>query len=71
MDNPEQSKKPTHAAFHVRGSEERGFWNRIGSAWPHKDGLGFNIQIETVPLDGKIVLRVISENRKNLNPRKQ
>ena len=56
------SKKPTHAAYHVR--DRKGgdaIWTRIGSAWQHADGKGFNIQIETVPLDGRISLRVPAE----------
>lgn len=28
----------------------KGFWTRIGSAWAHKDGNGFNIQLESTPL---------------------
>ena len=59
------SKAPTHVAYHVRNREGgEGFWTRIGSAWPHADGNGFNIQIETVPLDGRITLRVASEKAK-------
>lgn len=55
-------KAPTHAAYHVRDSENgKGFWTRIGSAWPHGDGKGFNIQIDIVPLDGRVALRIISE----------
>jgi hypothetical protein len=37
------------------------YWIRIGAAWAHKDGNGFNIQLETAPLDGRISLRVASE----------
>jgi len=56
------SKAPTHLAYHVRDSKGGdAFWTRIGSAWQHADGKGFNIQIETVPLDGRISLRVPSE----------
>ena len=56
------SKKPTHVAYHVRDREGgKGFWTRIGSAWTHADGKGFNIQIDTVPLDGRITLRVTTE----------
>ena len=59
------SKAPSHVAYHVRNREGgEGFWTRIGSAWPHADGNGFNIQIETVPLDGRITLRVASEKSK-------
>lgn len=56
------SKSPTHIAYHVRdGKGTESYWTRIGSAWQHADGNGFNIQIETVPLDGRITLRIPSE----------
>ena len=59
------SKAPSHVAYHVRNREGgEGFWTRIGSAWPHADGNGFNIQIETVPLDGRITLRVATDKTK-------
>ncbi len=57
--NSHISKSPTHIAYHVRNRDEgEAFWTRIGSAWPHADGNGFNIQLETTPLDGRITLRV-------------
>ncbi len=56
------SKSPTYVAYQVRDREGgKGFWTRIGAAWAHQDGKGFNIQIEAVPLDGRITLRVASE----------
>ena len=56
------SKAPTHIAYHIRdGADGKGFWTRIGSAWSHRDSKGFSIQIDTVPLDGRITLRVASE----------
>jgi len=55
-------KSPTHIAYHVREREgQKGFWTRIGAAWAHTDGKGFNIQLEVAPLDGRISLRVDSE----------
>jgi hypothetical protein len=58
------SKLPSHIAYHVRDREGgESFWTRIGSAWQHADGKGFNIQIETVPLDGRISLRIPSETK--------
>ena len=58
------SKKPSHVAYQVRDREgKKGYWTRIGSAWAHNDGKGFNIQLEVVPLDGRIVLRVESEKK--------
>ena len=58
------TKAPTHAAYHVRdGKGGKAFWTKIGAAWPHADGQGFNLQVEMVPLDGRITLRVITEKR--------
>jgi hypothetical protein len=59
-----KSSKPTYIAYHVRNnSEEQGdsYWTRIGAAFPHKDGKGFNLLVETFPLDGRITLRVPTE----------
>lgn len=61
---PTQSNAPSHVAYQVRDREgKKAFWTRIGSAWPHADGNGFNIQIEAMPLDGRITLRVASEKK--------
>ncbi len=58
------SKAPSHVAYHVRDREgASSFWTRIGAAWAHADGKGFNLQLEVVPLDGRIVLRVATEKK--------
>ena len=31
-------------------------WTRIGVAFPHKDGTGFNVEVHSFPLDGRLVL---------------
>ena len=31
-------------------------WTRIGAAFPHKDGTGYNVQLRALPVDGRIVL---------------
>lgn len=57
-------KSPSHIAYHVRDREGgKGFWNRIGSAWAHADGKGFNIQLDVAPLDGRVTLRIPSEDK--------
>jgi hypothetical protein len=59
------SKPPSHIAYHVRnGNSDKGYWTRIGVAWSHADGNGFNVHIETMPLDGRITLRIASEKSK-------
>lgn len=58
------SKTPSHIAYQVRDREgKKGFWTRIGSVWSHNDGKGFNIQLECVPLDGRITLRLANEEQ--------
>jgi len=59
---PAASKAPTHIAYTVRDLDnERSFWTRIGSAWAHAYGNGFNIQVEALPLDGRSTLRVVTD----------
>ena len=58
------SKSPSHIVYQVRDREgSKGFFTRIGAAWPHKDGKGFNVQLDAMPLDGKLTLRVVSETK--------
>lgn len=57
------SKAPSHIAYQVRDRGDKSFWTRIGVAWQNGDGKGFNIQLEAVPLDGRITLRVATEKK--------
>jgi len=39
-------------------NEQSGFWTKIGSGWPHKDGKDLNIQIiPGLAVSGRLVLR--------------
>jgi hypothetical protein len=50
-------KHPAFIAHTVREtSEGRNYWNRVGAAWANKNGKGFVLQLEAVPLDGRVVL---------------
>ena len=55
---------PTHNVFTVedRGKDEDPFWLKIGAAWAHKDGKGFNITLSALPLDNRLVLREPTED---------
>lgn len=58
------SKQPSHIAYQVREAEgQKSYWTRIGGVWPHADGKGFSIQLESLPLDGRITLRVVTESK--------
>ncbi len=53
------SQQPSHRAYVVvkrDGADD--FWINVGAAFPHQDGNGFNVVLQALPVDGKIVLRV-------------
>jgi hypothetical protein len=53
------SSKPTFIAYSVkdRGRNQKPFWVRIGGAWRFESGEnGYTIQLDALPLDGRIVL---------------
>ena len=54
-------RKPTHRIYRVIGDGQSSSWTPIGAAWPNKDGQGFNIAYDAVPLTGRIVMRAITE----------
>jgi hypothetical protein len=52
-----ERKKPSLIAYSVKLNEgENPIWTRIGAAWPHRKGPGFSIQLDALPLEGRIVL---------------
>jgi hypothetical protein len=30
-------------------------WTKIGAAFPHKEGIGFSIELKAFPIDGRLV----------------
>jgi hypothetical protein len=52
------NSKPTLIAYSVkeRGKGKKPFWVRIGGAWPFESGSGFTVQLDALPIDGRIVL---------------
>ena len=46
----------------IRREGQDDFWLNLGLVFPHKDGGGFNIMLQALPLDGKIVCRKIAED---------
>jgi len=52
------AQQPTYQAYTVVKREgQDDFWLNIGAAWMHQDGEGFNVILQALPIDGKIVLR--------------
>jgi hypothetical protein len=54
-------RRPSHRLYRVLGDGEGSIWTPIGAAWPNKDGQGFSIVCDAVPLQGRMVLRAITE----------
>lgn len=54
------ARRPTHRLYRVTGDGKDAVWTPIGAAWPNKDGKGFNLSCDAVPLTGRIVLRLIT-----------
>jgi hypothetical protein len=36
---------------------EKASWTRVGVAFAHKDGLGLNVELQAIPVSGKLVIR--------------
>lgn len=51
------SSKNSNNARALLRKGEKSFWNKVGAAWRHKDGKGYTLQLEVVPINGRIVLR--------------
>lgn len=59
---PKQTgSKPSHRLYRVSGEGDNTTWTPIGAAWQHRDGKGFSITCDAVPLQGRIVMRRITE----------
>lgn len=58
MSEHNTSNLPTHSVYQVIEAEgKKPFWMKIGAAWAHGDGKGYNLQLDALPLTGRIVVR--------------
>ncbi len=61
-----ETKAPAFIAWHVDEKGEKKFWTRIGAAWDHKDGEGYTLQLDLVPVNGgRVILRTPAEENTN------
>ena len=60
------SNQPSHLIYHVeeREGDAPNNWTQIGAMWPHKDGKGWNMQLQFLPIGttGKLTIRVNEPN---------
>jgi len=57
MKQNHSKSRPSLAVYVVEGEGDKAFWTRIGGAWTHDDGEGFNITLSALPLNGRLVVR--------------
>jgi hypothetical protein len=60
-----QNKKPTHRIYAVRKTDaDNSRWFEIGAAWPNKDGKGFSLKLNLMPVgEADIVIREIEADK--------
>ncbi len=63
-------KKPDLIAYTVRefegeGGEQKGRWTEVGAAWATKDGNGYAVSLDAIPVSGRLVLMKPRANDKD------
>ena len=60
------TNRPTYGVSQVEEgkNDRKGFWTKVGAAWPHEKGDGFSIKLTCLPLDGRLVVRKLDANDK-------
>ncbi|WP_296740384.1 hypothetical protein [Mesorhizobium sp.] len=52
---------PSHGVYVVEGEGEKAFWTKVGCAWSHSDGEGYNVTLTALPVNGRLVIRTRTE----------
>lgn len=52
-------RRPDFIAYVVTpiGVGEDSAWNRVGAAWQHRDGQGYDVSMDALPVAGRLTLR--------------
>lgn len=60
------TNRPTYGVYQVEEgkNDRKGFWTKVGAAWPHEKGDGFSIKLTCLPLDGRLVVRKLDADDK-------
>jgi len=62
MSERDAPKRPSHLAYQVNeGQDGKSYFNKVGAAFAHKDGQGFNVVLDSLPVDGRLTLRTPQE----------
>lgn len=57
-------KRPFMLAYSVKPIDDgrNSVWSKVGAAWAHKDGQGYEVRMDAYPVDGRIVLRTLRDS---------
>ena len=55
--------RPFMLAYTVKpiGDGRNSVWSKIGAAWAHKDDEGYELRMDALPVDGRVVLRTVKD----------
>ena len=60
----ESGRKPDYIAYNVQETKQgKPVFNRVGAAWQHKDGQGYDIQLDSMPVNGRVTLREMRDQQ--------
>ena len=66
------TQQPSFRAYTIIKREgQDDFWLAIGAAFMHQDGDGYNVVLQALPIDGKIVLRQPNDDQTEQPAREQ
>ncbi|WP_052249739.1 hypothetical protein [Tateyamaria sp. ANG-S1] len=49
------------------GDGQKSVWSKIAAAWAHKDGEGYEVRMDALPVDGRLVLRTVKDDQQPNN----
>lgn len=50
------------------GDGKKTIWSKVAAAWAHKDGEGYEVRMDALPVDGRLVLRRAKEEADGIEP---
>ena len=64
QENSNSGRKPDFIAYNVQESKDgKGYFNKVGAAWQHRDGKGYELHLDSMPMNGRVTLRELREER--------
>jgi hypothetical protein len=63
------NQQPAYRAYTIVKREgQDDFWLAIGAAFMHQDGDGYNVVLQALPIDGRVVLRLPKDDATDQQP---